>query len=212
MRKLSVVLPSWGRYDLTIRMLTSIAFQSLEDYELFFLGDNCPVFEKIVSSYEFKHLKEEFLDRIIIKNFNKHDGTSAQAINYAMKNCDGEYFLFLSNDDVIFPKHFENYYTMSNNSKCDFGVFNTYTDFGNGILNVRRPELLPSKIGHSELCISYEMAKTMPEHSRVYGHDWEFICKALNLGFNLQFHENLPTYIVNLDRGREHNWEANHVV
>jgi glycosyltransferase involved in cell wall biosynthesis len=212
MPKLSVVLPSWGRYDLTLRMLNSISLQTFEDYELFFLGDACQIFEKIILSEDFKYFKKIFKNRIIVKNFLKHDGTSAQAINYAMKNCTGEYFLFLSNDDVIFPNHFENYYSSSKEFNCDISVFKTYVDYGNGTLITRIPELYPSKIGHSELCVKRSVIKALPEHSRAYGHDWEFISNALNNGFVPNFQNNIPTYIVNLDNQREHNWEAAGVV
>ena len=58
MPKLSVVLPSWGRYDLTLRMLNSISLQTFEDYELFFLGDACQIFEKIILSEDFKYFKD----------------------------------------------------------------------------------------------------------------------------------------------------------
>lgn len=212
MHKLSVVLPSWGRYDLTLRMLNSISLQTLADYELFFLGDACPIFEKIILSEDFQYFKKILKNRIIVKNFLKHDGTSAQAINYAMKNCMGEYFLFLSNDDVIFPNHFENYYLMSKKSGKDFAIFNTYMDYGDGRLVKRNPELVATRVGHSELCISNNMTKILPEHSRVYGHDWEFITNAIKHKFKPAFIENSPTYIVNLNHNREHNWEAGRIV
>jgi glycosyltransferase involved in cell wall biosynthesis len=211
MAKLSVVLPSWGREMLTLRLLNSISLQTLDDYEFFFLGDKCPVFDKIVASEDFAFFKKIIGDRMIVKNFDTHDGTSCQAINYAMKNCTGDFFMFLSNDDNIFNNHFELYYEMSAKSGKDFGLFNTSIDRGNGILELRVPELAPSKIGHSELCVSNDMVKKLPAHTRNYGHDWEFIVNAVNAGCQYQFMQNSPTYIVNL-APREHNWEAQRIV
>ena len=206
MNKLSVVLPSWSRYDLTLRMLNSINLQTLEEYELFFLGDCCDVFNNVLSSSDFKNMN--FKGKIIAENFKTHDGTSSQAINYAIENSTGEYFLFLSNDDLIFAKHFENYFNMTKKSGKDFGIFKTYIDYGDGFLNKRNPELLPTKIGHSELCFKTDVIKKLPKHSRVYGHDWEFISSALNQQCSYEFFDNDPTYIVNLDYNREHNWEG----
>jgi len=171
MAKLSVVLPSWGREMLTLRLLNSITLQTLEDYELFFLGDKCPIFDKIIQSEDFKYMKKIFKDRIIIKNFEEHDGTSSQAINFAMKECTGEFFMFLSNDDNIFIDHFKTYYEMSKQSGKDFGLFNTCIDRGNGILELRTPQLAPSRVGHSELCVNKAMVKNLPPHTRNYGHD-----------------------------------------
>jgi glycosyltransferase involved in cell wall biosynthesis len=206
MSKLSVVLPSWGRYNLTLRMLNSISLQTLNEYELFFLGDSCEVFEKVLQSKDFQSMN--FKGQVIAKNFDSHDGTSSQAINYSIENSTGEYFLFLSNDDIIFPKHFENYYNMTKESGKDFGIFKTYIDYGNGVLQKRNPELLPTKIGHSELCFKSDVIKKLPQHSRVYGHDWEFIVNALNNKCTYEFFNNDPTYIVNLEFNREHNWEG----
>jgi glycosyltransferase involved in cell wall biosynthesis len=206
MSKLSVVLPSWGRLGLTLRMLNSISLQTLEEYELFFLGDSCDIFDQVLHSKDFQSMN--FKGEVIAKNFDLHDGTSSQAINYAIQNCTGEYFLFLSNDDIIFPKHFENYHSLTETSQKDFGVFKTYIDYGNGALHIRNPQLLPTKIGHSELCFKSDVIKKLPPHSRLYGHDWEFISSALNQQCSYELFNNEPTYIVNLDFNREHNWEG----
>ncbi len=211
MTKLSVVLPCWGRELLTLRILNSISLQTLDDYELFLLGDKCPVFEKIIASEEFKDLEQSIKGKIFIKNFENHDGTSAQAINYAMAASSGEYFIFLSNDDNIFPNHFEEYYRNSLKTKTYLNFFNTYIDRGTGVFDTRVPKLSGGSIGHSELCVKNEVVKILPPHSRNYGHDWEFIVNAVNSGFTYEFINNSPTYIVNL-APREHNWEADRIV
>lgn len=211
MPKLSVVLPCWGRELLTMRILNSIGLQTLNDYELFLFGDKCPVFEKIIHSSEYRELKSSLKGKVFEKNFETHDGTSAQAINEAIKICSGEYFIFLSNDDNIFPDHFESYYSNSLKSKTYINFFNTYIDNGSGVLSTRVPKLHPGGVGHSELCVKTEVIKTAPPHSRNYGHDWEFIHYAIQSGFTHDFHNNTPTYIVNLGP-REHNWEAGRVV
>lgn len=212
MPKLTIVLPSWEREELTLRMLTSISLQTFQDYELFFLGDCCPIFDKVIQSDDFSYLKNVFGNRIIVKNFDTHDGTSAQAINYAVENMNGEYFIFLSNDDLIFPNHFDIYYNSTKDIKEDFSIFNTSVDYGNGVLVTRKPVLAPSKIGHSELCISKKMIQSLPPHSRVYGHDWEFISRGLQSGFKYKMFDNIPTYIVNLSMNRGHNWEGGRIV
>lgn len=212
MPKLSIVLPSWDREQLTIRMLNAVCLQTFDDYELFFLGDRCDVFDKIIKTEDFLYMKEVFKNRIIVKNFENHDGTSTQAINYAIENMTGEYFLFLSNDDLIFPNHFELYYNTSKSSNKDFCLFNTSIDHGDGVLHKRVPKLAPSQIGHSELCISKQAIKSLPQHVRVYGHDWLFVKSGLDNQCSFNFVANDPTYIVNLSHHRGHNWEAGRVV
>jgi glycosyltransferase involved in cell wall biosynthesis len=206
MPKLSIVLPSWGRDGLTKTILNAVCMQTFQDFEIFFLGDCCPIFEKIITSEEFIYFKKQLGNKLIYKNFLTHDGTSAQAINYAMQNSTGEFFLFLSNDDNIFPNHFENYYTYLKKSGKDFGIFKTYLDYGNGVLHVRQPIVAFTKVGHSELCVSNNIIKNAPEHSRLYGHDFQFIANIINMGYQYELFNNPPTYIVNMNHTRDHSW------
>lgn len=186
--------------------MNCICMQTFQDFELFFLGDKCPTFDKITQSEDFKYFKEILGDRLIYKNFDSHDGTSAQAINYAMKHGKGDYFIFLSNDDLIFPNHFERYVKLTEEAKCDIGIFNTSLDYGNGLLVERVPELAFTKIGHSELCVSKKVYKSAPPHSRLYGHDFEFIANAINAGASYRMFKGAATYIVNMNPYRPHNW------
>lgn len=205
MTKISAVLPSWGRKNLTLRMLQCVASQTLQEYELFFLGDKCPVFEEIIKTEDFQEIKKTIADRMIFFNFDNHDGTSAQAINYAMKHASGEFFVFLSNDDLIFNNHFETYYQKSTK---ELNSFTTCIDYGNGQLVKRIPKFEPRSIGHSEICAHKSLIAKMPPHTRNYGHDWEFIQHCLKNMCSTSTHHNEPTYIVNLSGTREHNWEG----
>ena len=61
------------------------------------------------------------------------------------------------------------------------------------------------------MCLSNKMIKELPPHSRLYGHDWEFINHAIKAGFSCEKADNVPTYIVNLSI-REHNWEGKRLI
>jgi|688.fasta_scaffold38348_9 glycosyltransferase involved in cell wall biosynthesis len=206
MPKLTVTLPSWGRENLTKRMLNCICMQTFSDFEIFFLGDNCQAFDKILKSADFMYFQKVLGNRLNFFNFKDRDGTSSQAINYSMQKGSGDWFLFLSNDDMILNNHFENYVTISENKQTDICLFNSFVDYGNGILKTRTAKVELEKCGHSELCVSKKTYKNAPLHSRNYGHDFEFLINCINMGFSYSLANNNPTYIVNSDLTRERSW------
>jgi hypothetical protein len=180
--------------------------QTFNDFEIFVLGDSCKAFDKTINSQSFKYFKTILGYRLRYFNFENHDGTSAQAINYSMKHGTGDWFMFLSNDDYLLNNHFENYVKISETSKSDICLFNTFMNYGDGFLRTRFPKIELGKCGHSEMCVSKKVYKNAPPHTRYYGHDFEFLINSINMGFNYHIADNKPTYIVNLDHTREHSW------
>lgn len=208
---LSVVLPCWRREELTYRILENIDKQTYTNVELFILGDCCPIFTKMMQSERFQNLIESFKNKfanVVVMNFENHDGTSAQAINYAIANAQGEYFIWLSNDDQIYDFHFEKYYTKCKEKDSQLGYFDTLLDPGDGKLITRYPFLALTKIGHSELCVKTEIAKKAPPHSKIYGHDWQFISWCVNNGVKCEYIYGKPSYVVNFDNTRERSWDG----
>jgi len=206
MPKLSVVLPCWKRENLTLQMINCVCMQTFDDFEIFVLGDHCKEFDKIITSNNFYYFKNILQNRLHYFNFEQHDGTSSQAINYAMKYSSGDWFIFLSNDDYLLNNHFENYVNLSEKNQSDICLFNTYVNYGDGILKTRFAKVELEKCGHSEMCVSKNVYKNAPLHTRNYGHDFEFLINALNMGYTYSLANNSPTYIVNSDLSRERSW------
>lgn len=208
--KLSLILPSYGRPQLTERAIRSVLAQTFDGAEVFFFGDNCAVFANIIANNWFLSAHNTIVDRIKIhtRNYDKRDGTPTRIINDAIALAKGEYLLFMANDDQIQPGHFENYYGFAKTNDVDMAYFNSIVDV-NGTTYLRNAVIKFRHIGHSEIAVRTSIAKTVPPHHRSYGHDWDFIRSVLTASDPKKVikSQNEPTYIVNRGK-REHVYES----
>ena len=173
--RLSIVCPCWGRPARTRRIINNILGQTINNWEAFVIGDGCPHFQDMIESHEveyFKKTAEENGNILHCYNLDKnHGGFGKYIIDYAITNAKGEYFIFVANDDIILPNHFEHYLSEIEGTNLDLVYYNTFIGPTNSI---RYSQLKPGQIGHSELVLRTDFIKGI-SHGEEYGHDWEFI-------------------------------------
>jgi hypothetical protein len=160
------------------------------------MGDCCPDFQKLIDSGYLQSINEEQEKKgNIIHFFNAEKnggGCGYKLINHAIQNATGKYFIFYANDDVILSNHFSNYLEIEN-TDLDYMFFNSWID---PIDKTRVPKLVICEIGHSEIILTTELAKQLPEHSPIYGHDWEFINAMSKQGKGEKSKNNILSYRV----------------
>lgn len=180
-KKLTISVPCFERPQRTRRVVKCIAEQTLDNWEVFIVGDGCGNIKNIIETGEFKDLQKKLADKgndLYIENLDtNYGGWGYEIINRNIQRASGDYFIFVSNDDYLLPDHFENYYQfMIENNHLDFSWFNTYLKFSDSI---RYSDLYCGGIGHAELIVKTEFIKTIPKHTAGYGHDWEFIVEMM---------------------------------
>jgi len=95
MPRVSVLLPTYNRPDLLPRAIRSVQQQEWKDWELLVINDGgVPV----------SHIVEYFKDRRI-KYFSVPHGDKSRAINYSVKQAQGEYIGYIDDDDRWYPEH-----------------------------------------------------------------------------------------------------------
>lgn len=195
--KISVVIPCYGRPQRTQRLCADLLEQSLNGWEAFFIGDNCPEFEKIIDEGYFEiqqKIARANNNILIFSNLPNHYGGYGYEIRNRVKSlAHGKYICFVDNDDRIAKNHLENYYFGINNTDLDFAYFDSYI---HPTSKTRVTELENGKIGHSELVILTDLYKRMPLQNPEYGHDWKLVSDMLNAGAKHQKIAAPPTYMV----------------
>jgi len=173
--RITISMACYGRPERTKRSIQCILDQDTNNWEAFIMGDCCPDFQKLIDSGYLQSIKEEQEKKgNIIHFFNAEKnggGCGYKLINHAIQNATGKYFIFYANDDIILSNHFSNYLEIEN-TDLDYMFFNSWID---PIDKTRVSKLVICEIGHSEIILTTELAKQLPEHSAKYGHDWEFI-------------------------------------
>lgn len=207
--KLSLVLPSYGRRELTERAIRSVFAQDFAGAEVFFFGDGCPIYAEIIAQDWFKDLCVLTQDRLLVWT-NQHaprDGTPTRIINEAVANARGEYFIFMANDDRIAPNHFASYYDFAKANDADLTCTNSTIEIDKAT-SIRNAQWDFGCVGHSEICVRTALAQCVPPHHRGYGHDWDFIRSVRDAARpdKVLKSPNAPTYFVNMGP-REHVYQ-----
>ena len=191
--KLSIIIPCYQRPQRTLRIFDCIISQSFYSYHCMLISDCCDSFHSQLSygmfdrSYDNRN-KIEFIE------LDKHyGGWGYKAREMGIDKSDSEYTIFVDNDDVILPNHFENYYNSIANTDFDFVYLNSFVEPNNLIRNA---ELSYGSIGHSELIIKTSFLKKMPKPKDSYGHDFDLVMDMINAGAKHSKSFNNPTYIV----------------
>lgn len=101
MKKVSVIIPTYGGSDSLIRSVDSVLSQTYPDFEVIVVDDNNPntdarkkteqQMEKYVGNAQVKYIKHE------------HNKNGSAARNTGYRNSDGEFLCFLDDDDVFLP-------------------------------------------------------------------------------------------------------------
>lgn len=180
---LTACVPCFGRPQRTMRLVNQILEQDISGWEAFIIGDGCPDFQKLMDDGFFAEImKSEKMNgnSMIVSNFpNNAGGWGYQIRNKIKELANGEYFLFIDNDDCIDSDHFSHYLNEIQNTEYDFVFFNTYV---NPLSYTRVSCIEEGKIGHAELIIKTEFLKRIPNQSADYGHDWHLINNMIKLG------------------------------
>jgi hypothetical protein len=196
--RVTISMPSFERPKRTIRAIESVCLQTANGWEALIVGDSCPVIHDLLASNYFESMVKEAESKgnklSISNNSTRCGGWGFQIINQNIHRALGSYFMFMSNDDVILPTHFEEYLSGIENTNYDFVYYNSFVEPLN---EVRVSQLENGKIGHSELIIRTDFLRTMPPHIYDYGHDWFLVrnmCNATNR--HVKVENKQPTYIV----------------
>jgi glycosyltransferase involved in cell wall biosynthesis len=194
--RITISMTAFGRPERTKRSIQCILDQDINNWEAFIMGDCCPDFQKLIDSGYLQSIKEEQEKKgNIIHFFNAKEnggGCGYKLINHAIQNATGKYFIFYANDDIILNNHFSNYLEIEN-TNLDYMFFDSLLDPTD---KIRVSKLMICEIGHSEIILTTELARQLPEHSSEYGHDWAFIDGMSTKGKGEKSKNNILSYRV----------------
>jgi glycosyltransferase involved in cell wall biosynthesis len=177
---ITISVPCYLRPKRTRRIIENILNQTINNWEAYVIGDGCPEFKKLIESGEMENyqtIANKNGNKLIAHNLDKnYGGFGYQATNYAIENCNGEFFIFAGNDDRILNNHFEHYLSEIKNTEFDL-VY--YTTFIEPLNQIRNPKLQINNIGHSEIIIRTSILKGMKQKP-IYTADWELISEITN--------------------------------
>ena len=195
--RITIVVPCFGRPLRTRRIIECILDQNINNWEAFVIGDGCQQFQNLLDNQESKTyiLKaEKNGSKLHLFNLDKnYGGWGYQAVNHAIKNAKGEFFIFAGNDDIIDANHFSHYLSEIENTTLDMVHYNSHVDPRN---TIRNSSLKLGHVGHSEIIIRTSILRDISQKP-IYAADWEIISEIIKKTNKIKKSEStLPTYHV----------------
>lgn len=181
-------MPCYGRPLRTAWAIGSIQMQNMTDFEAIIGGDCCPYFDNVVM---ISGINDD--GRFLNYNLSHNYGACGYHLtNIAIQTASGKYFIFLGNDDLILPTHFENYLSEIEGTDLDFVWFPWVSNQGRPY----RFRLKSWKIGHAGLIIRTDFLKRMPPHEKDYNHDWSLVANMIKAGAKYKKGNDRITYLM----------------
>lgn len=121
--KLSIIIPYYETYDLTMKLLRELAIQKTDEVEIIVIDDYC---RNEISKTEAEGINEIFLHRpVIVKNHEKNMGV-AKSRNEGIELAKGKYIAFIDCDDMITMDYVETLLNAIDTYSTDVINFNWY--------------------------------------------------------------------------------------
>lgn len=149
------------------RAIASVLRQQYQDWELIVVSDGCEETSKIVAGVQD--------ERISCYQIPKQKMWSGVPRNIGIDKAEGEYIIYLDNDDMFGPSHLANIAAGIEKHDADWYMFNDMVPDSQKYAKKfieRRAELRRFQCGTSNICHK-KIAKWKDDDD--YLHDWNFI-------------------------------------
>jgi glycosyltransferase involved in cell wall biosynthesis len=178
--------------------------QDLQNWEAYFVGDNCPSLQSFIDcgkSQEYIEKAKEKGNKLAIFNLPIHYGNwGYQGRNTCIKLSSADYVMFMDNDDVVLSNHMSSYYNAISQTDNDFMYFNTMIDpieNAGGIRGkLRDTKLEEGMIGHQEIIVKSSVIKMLQPEKPVYNADWLLIKDMIDSGAKGEKFITQPTHLI----------------
>ena len=130
--RITICVPIWGRPQRTARIIDCLRRQTINNYQVYLIGDGCPLWQgDLDEGWVQEIIKEEEQkgNEWIAFNLEKNFGGYGHYIRNLMKElADGKYLCFIDNDDVVKINHLELYLSEIENTDLDWVFYNTWNN------------------------------------------------------------------------------------
>ncbi len=175
----AIIMPTYNRPQHLIKAIHSVIQQTYQNWELYVIGDKCPVLNQIM---EDMRVSGKYDKRIRFWNFNDNNGPGgAVCRNYALYLAQTEWIAYLDDDNEWFPNHLQTSVDLIDKNPDVQYLFSSFKIDGNDqqIHNVEVPVwggLDTSAVIHKrDLIFKYGLWKNREDGG--YAHDWEYFSR-----------------------------------
>jgi len=176
--KIAIVMPTYNRPDHLIRAIQSVIYQTYRSWELYIIGDNCPILNAVMESLR---MNNQYDVRIKWWNLSENNGAGgAVPRNYALYIAQTEWIAYLDDDNTWEPNHLQNFMDIVEENEDVKMMFSSFKVDGNEMITdvPVKGSLDTSCVMHRrDLIYKYGLWKDRVDGG--YAHDYEFFSRFI---------------------------------
>jgi glycosyltransferase involved in cell wall biosynthesis len=178
---IAIVMPTFNRPNHLLRAIQSILFQTYPHWELYVIGDKCPVLTGVMETLRINH---QYDRRIRWWNFQENNGAGgAVPRNYALYLAQTEWIAYLDDDNTWEPNHLQSFMDIvgKDENKDVQYLFSSFKVDGKDMITdvPVKGSLDTSCLFHKrDLIFKYGLWKDRKDGG--YAHDYEFFSRFAN--------------------------------
>jgi glycosyltransferase involved in cell wall biosynthesis len=185
----SIVMPTYNRPENLKRAIDSVLNQTYENWELYIVGDNCPVIQDVMNDY--------FDTRIKWWNLEKNYGSGgAVPRNYALKKgVVTDWTTYLDDDNTWDSEHLQSLVDCMNNNPTSSYAFSSMKIDGKHLIfrEPKRGRIDTSCVIH-KTSLLYKYGYWKDRNEAGYAHDWEFFSRWKDEKYSVTLNPTLNYY------------------
>lgn len=172
----AIIMPTYNRPNHLIRAIQSIINQTYRNWELYIIGDQCPLLEQVMETLR---VNGQYDERIRFWNFQENNGAGgAIPRNYALYVAQTEYVAYLDDDNTWEPEHLQVFMDRVDEAPDTAFMFSSFKVDGKDMITdvPVLGSLDTSCMFHRrDLIYKYGLWKNRDEGG--YAHDYEFFSR-----------------------------------
>jgi glycosyltransferase involved in cell wall biosynthesis len=178
----AIIMPTFNRPNHLIRALQSIINQTFRNWQLYIIGDKCPMLEQVMESLR---LNNQFDERIRFWNFQDNNGAGgAVPRNYALYLAQTEWVAYLDDDNTWEPDHLQNFMDVVEKQPDVKYVFSSFKIDGNEMItDVPVKGSLDTSCMFHKRDLIYQHGLWKNREDGGYAHDFEFFHRFVDEKF-----------------------------
>lgn len=194
--KLSIIIPYYQTYELTIRLLDQLLIQDRDEVEIILIDDGC----NEIRFDDYKGFKN-------INIIHQENHGSAYCRNLGVELSKGEYIAFIDSDDMITPDYIEILLNAIKNANTDVINFNWLDINTNEIYRKPNNPAIWKEIYKRNIVITFEEGHLYGGEDLYFSNE---IAKKVNNGEYSITYLDRVLYIYNSVREGSYTWQFLH--
>jgi glycosyltransferase involved in cell wall biosynthesis len=183
---ISIVMPVFNAIEYISETVESIQAQTYKNFEVISIDDI-----STDGTYEYMWEVSAKDHRFFVKRRDKKGGTAAKAIEYSLPYCHGEYYFFMTHDDLLDDNFLE--ICVKKALETDADIVQPNLQFYYGKENIKKADIFPLNNDYSQI-LDNKKAFSLSLTWQIHDNSLQKMKLVRKIGFSSEYFNNCEFY------------------